>query len=91
MTDNFEERKKAQEERKRQIRKALVKADFNADQAWAGVRDILQDLISVREKIRSGTPLEQLELEIANIAVSLVIGEIYLREAKAANTELGQG
>lgn len=71
-------------ELRKQIRsRAMVKANFKADQAWAHAREALGILTQIREKIRESEQpaLSLKELEVINMALTLVLGELYLRQA----------
>lgn len=72
--------------RKKMRARAMVKANFKADQAWAHAREAIVPLTQVREKIRNMSLDEQQilhteELEVIDMALTLILGELYLRKA----------
>lgn len=66
--------------RNRQTR-ARVKAEFQGDQAWAKAREMLPNLLQIKEKLDTGSSLIPNDIQLIQSAISLVLGEIYLRKA----------
>ena len=73
--------------RKRLQERNTLKAEVKADQAWAKARDMLPDLLITRSKLDGDASITEADIELMRSALSLGIGEIYLREAQIAKNE----
>ena len=61
--------------------RAKVRAGFKADQAWAKARDAMPALIRVRNKLSGKAPLIPEDVEVIEMALCLILGELFLRQA----------
>lgn len=68
--------------RKKLQQRAFIRADSKADQAWARARESLPALQAVRNKLASQAPLVQDDIDVIEMAISLIMGELYLRKAR---------
>lgn len=71
--------------RLRKYRCARVKAESSGDQAWAQARDMLPMLLRVQKKLDTGASIVPDDIKVIYTALSLVIGEIYLRKSHYNN------
>ena len=69
--------------RKTLQQRALIRADFKADQAWARARESLPELLRVRQKLDGQATLMQKDIDIIEMALSLILGELFLRKAQS--------
>jgi hypothetical protein len=69
--------------RRRLQERAKAKAQFQGDQAWAKARDMLPILHKVKEKLDSGASIVPEDIVVIQSALSIVLGEIYLRKAQS--------
>ena len=68
--------------RRKLLQRAVVRANFKADQAWARARESLPALLKVRNKLEGQTPLLQEDIDVIDMALSLILGELFLRKAQ---------
>ena len=69
--------------RRKLRQRAVVRANFKADQAWARARESLPALLRVRSKLEGQSPLLQEDIDVMEMALSLILGELFLRKAQA--------
>ena len=63
--------------------RAMIRANFKADQAWARAREALPDLLRVRKKLDGQSTLMQDDIDVIELALSLILGELFLRKAQS--------
>jgi hypothetical protein len=69
--------------RRKLQQRAMIRANFKADQAWARARESLPALLKVRNKLDGQAPLLQEDIDVLEMAVSLLLGELFLRKAQS--------
>lgn len=69
--------------RKTLQQRAMIRANFKADQAWARARESLPELLRVRQKMDGQATLMQKDIDIIEMALSLILGELFLRKAQS--------
>lgn len=85
--DDPEHDPKTMREIQKKRRNARVRAQCAADQAWANAREALSQLTRLKDKLSGQGTLMQEDKDLLALALKLVIGELYLRQAQ--NLESG--
>jgi hypothetical protein len=60
----------------------VAKAEAKGDQAWAHAREIMPALIKTSRKLSDGKKLSKEDTNCVQIALNLIIGELYLRRSQ---------
>jgi len=74
-----EEHRALETKRQNQLR---IRAAAKADQAWANVRGYIPELTKVRDKVKNQEPLTERDAEFIDMALCIILGELYLRKAQ---------
>lgn len=62
-----------------------LRAESTGDQAWAKARDKIDLYLALRDKLVNGEILTPDDMVALRQAMSLILGELFLRQAQALN------
>lgn len=62
-----------------------LRAESTGDQAWAKARDKIDLYLTLRDKLINGDTLTPEDIVALRQAMSLILGELFLRQAQALN------